>query len=102
QLFELPRCEAHRGDHASGPDFSKGEKVGTPRCGVPARKAGGTNDKTWEPCMKLRRYYAARTAQRAVPTNSRTLQRLRRPEPPPPPPPPPPCIAGDEREAPLS
>ena len=26
QLFELPRCDAHRGDHANGRRFSKGEK----------------------------------------------------------------------------
>jgi hypothetical protein len=26
QLLELPRRDAHRGDHASGPGFSKGEK----------------------------------------------------------------------------
>jgi hypothetical protein len=46
--------------------------VGTPRCGVPARKAGGTSHarrgKTREPHFKLRRWYAAWTAQRAIPT----------------------------------
>ncbi len=51
--------------------FTPDELVGTPRCGVPARKAGGTNVVNHALAPRLRRLTllsVTATAQRAVPT----------------------------------